>query len=155
ALARQLLDEKNRKTVLSISGLARTLWLRGTVGALDEAAQLQSRAVELASDIDGQQSITVAQGLDLLGCIARDRGQLDQAVELFRKALARRWAVQGSNHPDTAGEMSQLADALTRTGKPQEAIELAQTALAVRKKVFPAGNWLICSTTSILGGALA
>jgi tetratricopeptide (TPR) repeat protein len=155
ALAQKLLEEKHPKTILSMSGLARTLWLRGTPAALDEASALQSRAMQFASDVDGAQSVAVAQGQDLLACIARDRGRLDEAVDLFRKALATRSAVQGAEHPDTAAEMSQLADALTRSGKPQEAVDLARKALDIRKRVYPAGHAYIWSTTSVLGGALA
>src|SRR5205809_560471 len=40
ALARKLVDEKNRTVVLSISALARTLWLRGGA-SLIEAQVLQ------------------------------------------------------------------------------------------------------------------
>jgi serine/threonine protein kinase len=155
ALAQKLLDEKSSKMVQSLSGLARTLLLRGTAGALDEASQLQSRAVELAGDVDGQQSIAVAQGLDLLGWIARDRGHPDEAVDLFRKALAIRTAVQGPEHPQTVFEMHGLADALTLAGKSDEAIPMASKALELRKRVMPPGHWVIWSTTSVLGGAYA
>jgi len=154
ALAQQLLDEKNRKTVQSINGLARTLWLRGGQ-SLNEAEELQTRAVELAGAVDGKSSLTVAQGIDLLACIARDRGKLQQAVEMFRAVLAMRGQLQPTGHPDTAAAMSQLADALTRAGDPQEAIPLAENALDIRKKILPPGNWAIWNTTSVLGGAYA
>ncbi|HWP41357.1 MAG TPA: tetratricopeptide repeat protein, partial [Tepidisphaeraceae bacterium] len=170
ALARSLVDEKNRMTVVSLSKLARTLWLRGSSAAspdpsaLDEAEQLQIKALELAADVDGEKSLAVAQGLDLQACIARDRGQLDRAVELFGKALDLRRQLQPEDHPDVAGEMSQLADALTRraqaadatdTAAAIEAIELARRALEVRTRVFGRDHSLTWNTTSILGGAYA
>ncbi|WP_428938152.1 protein kinase domain-containing protein [Fontivita pretiosa] len=170
SLARSLVDEKNRMTVLSLSKLARTLWLRGSSAAspdpsaLDEAEQLQAKALELAVEVDGEKSLAVAQGLDLQACIARDRGQLDRAVELFRKALEVRRQLQPEDHPDVAGEMSQLADALSRvaSSRPEaapdnaaasEAIELAGRALEIRTRVFGRDHSLTWNTTSILGGA--
>jgi eukaryotic-like serine/threonine-protein kinase len=155
ALARELVDEKHRISVLSNEQLARTLWLQGGP-SLEEAQKVQTRALELARAVDGEQSPSVARGLDLLACIHRDRGQLDSAIQLFRQALAMREALQEADHPDLAMEMSQLADALTRADQqPGEAIDLARRALEIRQKVFPAGHWTIWSTTSVLGGGYA
>jgi serine/threonine protein kinase len=155
ALAGQLVEEKSRPMVQSLQALARSLWLRGGNAALDEARQLQSRGIELATQLDGKQSVTVASGMDILANIERDRGQLDRAVELFRQVLALRQSAQSAEHPDTAGAMNQLADALTRAGQAPEAVELARRALEIRRKVFPAGHWSIWSATSVLGGAYA
>ncbi|CAN5632745.1 hypothetical protein BH09PLA1_BH09PLA1_06390 [soil metagenome] len=154
ALAGDLVDTENRMTVRSLNGLARTLWLRGG-DSLSEAEAMQKRAVEIAAKIDGPQSASVALGTDLLGCIARDRGELDRAIELFRQALAMRTALTSASHPDSAAEMLQLSDSLTRAGKAAEAIPLAERALAIRQKVFPPGHAGIAAAESILGFALA
>jgi serine/threonine protein kinase/tetratricopeptide (TPR) repeat protein len=156
ALAKELLQEKNLKTVQSINGLARTLWLRGGETALAEAETLQTRGVELAREVEGPKSLTAAVGVDRLACIALDRGNTDEAVEQFREVLALRREVQSDQHPDTAAAMSLLADAIVKQGgEPDEAIQLAQSALAIRKQVYPPGNWAIWNTTSVLGGAYA
>jgi len=156
AMARRLFDDRNRNMALSLSNLARTLWLRGAAGQLEEAETLQTQAVALCKSIDGAQSAPVAQALDLLACIARDRGDSARSIDLFRQALAIKKATQTADHPDVAASMSQLADALTRAGQSApEAIELAQSALDIRKRAYPAGNWAIWSTTSVLGGAYA
>ena len=120
-----------------MNALARTLWLRGSPDALDEAQKLQSRALELARTIEGKQSPTIARSLDLLACIVRDRGQLDEAIALFRQALAMRSAIQSPDHPETAGEMSQLADALARAGQAPEAIDLAKRGSTFAPKRSP------------------
>jgi len=155
ALAKMLVDDKHRMVVTSTSALARTLWLRGG-NSLVEAADVQSRALELAKAVDGDNSASVAVATDMLACISRDRGEYDRAIELFRAALAVRRQLVSGDHPDVAAAMSQLADALNRAGKsPGEAVELASAALAIRKKVFPEGHWTIWNTTSILGAATA
>jgi tetratricopeptide (TPR) repeat protein len=154
-LARKLLDEKNRKTILSMNALARTLWLRQEPAALDEAESLQARAVELAREVDGERTVEVARGLDLLACIARDRGDLPRAIGQFRQAMEIYASVLGPEQPETTAEMTQLADSLTRLGQPQEAIELADRALAIRKAKLPAGDWRVSVTASVLGGARA
>lgn len=154
ALAEKLLEPNNRKVIQSISALARTLWLRGG-GSLDEAARLQARAIELAGKVDGEKSLLVAQGVDLLGCIARDRGQLPQALELFRKGLEIRTSILTAKHPDTTSSMLNVADVLARSGQSKDAIALATEALDIRKQLFGATHWTVYSATSVLGGAYA
>jgi tetratricopeptide (TPR) repeat protein len=153
-LAQKLFDEKNRKVIQSMNGLARTLWLKRDARSLEEAHSLQSRAVELAHAIDGDKSLELAQGTDLLGCIARDRGDLPRAIELFRDVLRMRTEIQKVDHPQTAGAMAQLADSLTRAGQPSEAIELATRELEIRRAKLQPGDWALGHTASILGGAL-
>jgi tetratricopeptide (TPR) repeat protein len=142
-------------TVRSLNGLARTLWLRGGDAALVEAEQTQQRAIDLAKTIDGATSASVAMGTDMLGCIARDRGQLDRAIEFFRQSLAI-WNKLRSPPPNNvAAEMLLLSDALTRAGKPDEAVSLAEQALATRTKLFPPGHSSIAAAQSIVGFAYA
>jgi serine/threonine protein kinase/Flp pilus assembly protein TadD len=156
AIARELFDDKNRNMTVTLTNLAHALWLTGTPQALEEAQSLQSQALHMAEAIDGGQGLGVAQSLDLLACIARDRGDFPGAVKLFRQELAIRTATQPPEHADVGTAMSQLADALSRAGEaPQEAIDLAQRALALRKKVFGADHWAVWSTTSVLGAAYA
>ncbi|HRK30737.1 MAG TPA: tetratricopeptide repeat protein [Tepidisphaeraceae bacterium] len=155
ALAAALVGEKHRMTVVSSSALGRTLWLRGGE-SLTEAQSVQTRALDLARSLDGDTSASAAIATDMLGCIARDRGQLDRAVELFRDALKIRRQILPAEHPDIAAAMSQLADALTRADQsPAEAVELATAALAVRQRVFGESHWATCNTRSVLGAALA
>ena len=153
-LSLKLFDEKNRKVVQSMNALARTLWLKNDARSLEEAQSIQTRALELAHAIDGDKSLDIAQGIDLLGCIARDRGDLPRAIELFREALRMRTDLQKADHPATAGAMAQLADALTRAGQTGEAVDLATRALEIRKAKLQPGDWTLANTASILGGAL-
>ncbi|MBC8106129.1 MAG: tetratricopeptide repeat protein, partial [Anaerolineae bacterium] len=155
ALANDLSDAETRMKVRSLSGLATTLWLRGTSESLNEAESLQTRAIEIAKKIDGPQSASVAQGLDRLACIARDRGQLDRAIELFRQSLAMWNAMPNPAKPNVAAEMLLLSDSLTRAGQASEAIPLAEQALEMRKTLFPSGHSSIAAAQSILGFAYA
>ncbi len=152
SLAGEVVEEKHRMTILSLDALARTLWLRGG-SHLEEAERLQSRSLDLARQVDGAQSLSTARQMDLLGQIARDRNRPERSVELFREELRVRRSLQPPDHPDVAAAMSRLADVLTRAGQAAEAVELAKSALEVRKRILPAGDWQICNTTSVLGGA--
>ena len=110
-------------------------------------------AIELATAIDDTKSVAVAQGLDLLACIARDRGQIDQSVDLFRKRF--RCERRSSRRiTQTPPERWRRWLCTHRAGNRKRQSSWRSTARHA-KKVFPAGHWAIWNTSSILGGAYA
>jgi serine/threonine protein kinase len=98
-----------------------------------DAAETQIRAALLArQELLGPEHVDVAQSLNLLGLLERDRRNLAEADRLLREGLALRRRLLGGAHPDVALSLGNLASVLCLAGHSDEAESALRDALGIR-----------------------
>ncbi len=106
------------------------------LGLHDNAERQLTRALEIHRNLFGDRHGAVAQSLNGLAQIHRDRGDLVRAEELSREALAIRRQVLGPNHPDLPIGLQNLASIARTRGDEIEAEKLLREALEIRRKLY-------------------
>ncbi|MCX4243597.1 serine/threonine-protein kinase [Paraliomyxa miuraensis] len=127
---------------VGLAELEEVAWIRLQTGAkldslagdLARAEDQLERAVELARRAEGSRSqLRLAETLDELAIVLRDRGRHTEAVERSAEALELNRALLGPDHPVTARTEYNIASALRDVGRFDEArahYERALQALA-------------------------
>jgi len=102
----------------------------------DEAEPLLREALAMRRRLVGAVHPIVANGLDALGVLAMERGDLAAADSFFTEALGIRRTIFEEDHPDLAASFSNLAEVRHRTGAYAEAERLYHDALASYRRAF-------------------
>ena len=111
-----------------------------SAGKYAEALPLMERALEVREKTLAREDPLVADALQALGNIYRNKADYDKADPLFRRALAIREKVLGEEHPDAAASLNSLAGLYRERGDYDKAEPLYRRALAVRENVLGAGH---------------
>ena len=93
--------------------------------------ELVDRGLERVRDELGDDPVTKAQLLEVLGLAAAGQGDGEQAIEALEESVELRRRAQGSRHPETGRAVRSLAFTLINQGRPDEAAPLANEALAI------------------------
>jgi tetratricopeptide (TPR) repeat protein len=104
------------------------------LGLPDKARPLLEKAVAIGRR--GPESERMAQSLNDLGTVLRDKGDLAAAAPLLEEALAMRRRVLGPEHKDVAETLQQLAELYDIRGDRGRFEPLTREALAIRRKAL-------------------
>jgi tetratricopeptide (TPR) repeat protein len=105
------------------------------LGLLDKAEPLLARALALGRGALGEH-VRVAQSLNDLGVLFRERRQHARAQPLLEESLAMRRRLFGNEHKDVAVTLVELGRLYSDRGMSDRAEPLFEEALAVRRKVL-------------------
>jgi tetratricopeptide (TPR) repeat protein len=104
------------------------------LGMVDEAETITTDALGVRRRALGAEHADVAEALDNLGQLARDRTRYEQAEQLHREALAMRRKLLPPGDAGIGESAANLALALRERAKYDEARPLAQEGLAIRRQ---------------------
>jgi CHAT domain-containing protein len=105
-------------------------------GKYDEALPLVERALEIRGKVLGTEHPEVAQTLNNLAGIYKDKGDFAKAEPLFLRALTIWEKSLGPEHPHVATALNNLANTYHSKGDYAKAEPLYQRALAIREKTL-------------------
>jgi CHAT domain-containing protein/tetratricopeptide (TPR) repeat protein len=105
-----------------------------------EALPLLERALEIRQKTLAPEDPLVADALQALANVYRNKEDYANAEPLFRRALAIREKVLGEEHPDAAASLNSLAGVYRERGDYDKAEPLFRRALAIREKALGAGH---------------
>jgi len=106
------------------------------LGLYDKARPFLEQALALGRRSVGPDHVSIAQSLNDLGVLNRERGNLAAAQPLLEESLAMRRRLLGSVDKDVAVTLVELARVLRDRGLDATAEPLIRESLAIRKKVF-------------------
>ncbi len=132
-LNRELLGEKHRDAVRSLSDLGEVLRARGDLAA---ARPLLERALRMRREILGERHPDTINSLSNLGVLLSDQGDYAAARPLLERALGLSQEVLGERHPDTIRILQNLATALWTKGDYVAARPLLERALRLSQEVL-------------------
>lgn len=147
----QLLDDFSERIVSRLSSEPEVeLTLRRTVGlaydGLGEPLQAEphlSRALDLAHQIHGPDSVEAAELQARLGWLAHELNNDDGAIRRLEAAADIQEARLGPAHPDFLRSLAYLAAIHQKSGQSKEARDLAERVLArAREDSFPDLPWV-------------
>ena len=102
----------------------------------DKAEPLLQQALALGRRTFGDQHERVAQSLNDMGVLLREKGDGAAAQPLLEEALAMRRRVLGTEHKDVAVTLVELARVHTDRGEGARAEPLLKESLAIRRKTL-------------------
>jgi serine/threonine protein kinase len=105
------------------------------LGRFERAEPLLARSLVLRRAAFGPNSLEVAESLEHLGLLKRDRADLTGSERLLRGALAIRRARLGDSDLETARTLDELGVVLVAEKEPVEAETLHREALAIAMRV--------------------
>jgi serine/threonine-protein kinase len=107
----------------------------GRLGDFDKARSLLADALETLRQVQGPESLDVAQVLNDMASVARNVGDYEGAEEMNREALGIRRKLLGDEHSKVTGSLHNLALVLEVRGRYEEAEALFRQALATDRKI--------------------
>lgn len=96
-------------------------------------------------------SLEVANAVNGLADLCRERGRLSEAEPLYRRAIAIR-EVKASGHPDYGDSLAGLADVLRRLGRDADAEAPLKRAISVRKQAHGRNHIKVAKAVEGLAG---
>jgi tetratricopeptide (TPR) repeat protein len=106
------------------------------LGLPDKAQPLLEDALAIGRRAVGPEHERVAQSLNDLGVLLRDKNDLAAAAPLLEQALDLRRRLRGREHEDVAVTLVELGRLYSDQGLPARAEPLYREALAIRRKVW-------------------
>jgi tetratricopeptide (TPR) repeat protein len=106
------------------------------LGLYDKARPFLEQALALARTSVGPEHLSIAQSLNDLGVLNRERGNLAAAQPLLEESLAMRRRLLGSLDKDVAVTLVELARVFRDRGLDAAVEPLIRESLAIRRKVF-------------------
>jgi eukaryotic-like serine/threonine-protein kinase len=106
------------------------------LGLHDKARPLLEQGLGLARRTMGADHVRVAQSLNDLGVLLRDKSDYRAAIAALEEALAIRRRRLGDEHKDVAVTLVELGRAHAESGHLDRAEPLFRSALAIRRRVF-------------------
>jgi tetratricopeptide (TPR) repeat protein len=106
------------------------------LGLHDKATPLLQQALTIERRPGAGESARLAQTLNDLGVLSRERRDLDAATVLLEESLAIRRRLFGNEHKDVAVTLVELGRAFVDRGLGERAEPLYREALAIRRGVF-------------------
>ena len=102
----------------------------------DKAQKLLEEALAAGRRALGPEHERVAQSLNELGVLLRDKGKIGAARPILEEALAMRRKLLGKEHKDVAVTLVELGRVYSDQGNDQRAEPLIRESLAIRRKVL-------------------
>jgi len=122
--------EDQARLLLSLARIYRNL------GNYPEAWELAEQALHLREGVYGDDDVSVAESLHLLGFIALEEGEPEHAEPYLRRALGIQRREYGDAHPEVARALNNLASCLIEQGKYAEAEGPLRQALGIKEHLF-------------------
>jgi CHAT domain-containing protein/tetratricopeptide (TPR) repeat protein len=132
-LARQTFDERNPRTLISLSNLALLYKAQGRYG---EAEPLYLEALRAQREELGPHHPDTLTSLNNLAILYHAQGRYGEAEPMHREVLQGRRQVLGPRHPQTLVTLSNLALLYKAQGRYGEAEPLSQEALQAQREVL-------------------
>ena len=132
-LDRQILGEKNPKTLKIMSRLGHTAYL---LGKYPRAESLLSQAAEVQRRVLGPDHPDTLRSVSSLAVVYFFQGKYAQAEKLDLQTWEARRRVLGPEHPDTLTSATNLANVYYQQAKYPQAAEINKQTLAIRRRVF-------------------
>ena len=110
------------------------------LAVFDKAQLLLERALDSGIKAFGEEDVRVAQTLDYLGVVMRDRGDYGAAVQTLERAAAMRRKLLGSGHEDVAITLVELGRVYQDQGSFDRAEVLDREALDIRRAALGEGH---------------
>ena len=101
-----------------------------------EAIEVQERALELHSRINGPESLDAARAMTTMGHALSSIGDYKGAVDSYTRSLSLKETLVGTDHPTVGFTAASLSQAYAGLNEYDEAVELARRALAILDRVF-------------------
>jgi tetratricopeptide (TPR) repeat protein len=101
-----------------------------------EAVEVQKRAVELHSRIEGPESLDTAIVMTTMGNVLSNIGDYEGAIEYYEKSLELKEALVGPGHPTLGFTLTSLSQAHATFGEYEKAAELSRRAVEIFETVF-------------------
>ena len=101
-----------------------------------EAIEVQERAVELMSRINGPESIDVAMAMTTMGNALSSIGDYSGAIESYEKSLALKESFVGPRHPTLGFTLASLSQAYASLGEYEKAADLSRRSVEIFETVF-------------------
>src|SRR5690606_9469180 len=95
-----------------------------------------------------------AIGLNALAGPVEDQGRLDEAQAMLERAVRIAHEQVGDEHPRTLIFLTNLSRVRIARGDAAATEETLRQVLRARERLYPAGNWRIAQTQSLLAAAL-
>jgi len=95
-----------------------------------------------------------AQMVNSLAGAVEAQGRLEEAETLLADAVDIVEQHFAADHPRVLAYVTNLARVRIRRGRAAEAEPVLQQVLAARQRIYPAGDWRIAQSQSLLGAAL-
>lgn len=148
AVMRKSSGPKHPDTASALSNLALTVSERDDYKA---AEALLREALAIGQASLGRDHPANAQRLANLAWSLRRLGKLAEAAAMNEEALSISRPALGSDHPAVARQEVGLARVYLDQGRPAAAEPLLRHAFEVQRQSYPAGDWRLGETQSLLG----
>jgi serine/threonine protein kinase/Tfp pilus assembly protein PilF len=106
------------------------------LGVYDKAQPLLEKGLAIGRRFFGEGNERVAQSLNDLGVLLREKGDSAAAAPMLEEALAKRRRVLGPEHKDVAVTLVELGRVYSDQGDDRRAEPLYRESLAIRRKVL-------------------
>jgi tetratricopeptide (TPR) repeat protein len=106
------------------------------LGMLDTAQPLLDQALSIGRRLHTGDTVRLAQTVNELGILIRERGDPKDAIPLLEEALAMRRRLLGNEDKDVAVTLVELGRAFVDAGMNDRAEPLFREALDIRKRIF-------------------
>jgi tetratricopeptide (TPR) repeat protein len=123
----QAVNGGRHTTALAV--LNNTAVLRARAGDFSGAEDAHRRALVLAGELGGENSMAVANGLNNLGTVFANQGKLDAALEQYQLAHAKYAGLVGESHARTANAARNAEVTLLLLDRPAESLSWMERAL--------------------------
>ena len=108
-----------------------------------------TRALELKRKRHGGQHASVANTLNMIGCMRTDQGRFDDAEKLTRDAIAMRTATGEVDDLHYASMLHNLGEIYRRTGQMERVESLLRSSLELRERLAPGSRDAAASMNSL------
>jgi eukaryotic-like serine/threonine-protein kinase len=140
-LHRHAVGDENRKTLESITGVARVAFRQGNYA---EAERLHSSTLAIQRRVLGAEHSDTLESMNDLADVYIDVGKYAEAGELLSQTIALRRRVLGPEHRETLGAMNDLANVYSYLGQYAKAEALYGQNLEIATRVLgPEHPWTV------------
>ncbi len=122
-------------------------------GDINGAILEELKALDLAKEIFGEESILVSAFYNGIANDYYSMGEYDKAYEFFTKSLSIRLKILGENHPDVAASYNNLGSVHNTKGDSDKAIECHRKSLSIRLKRLNENHIDVITSYNNLGSA--
>ncbi|WP_437965706.1 CHAT domain-containing tetratricopeptide repeat protein [Sorangium sp. So ce260] len=121
---------------------------------IDAAVPLVERALALVESAHGPEHPAVAEVLNLLAGMFRNKGDLARTETLARRALAIKEKTLGAEHPEVAALLDNLAVLYTESKDHEKAVSLGRRAVAIKERALGPEAAAVGQSLAVLAGAV-
>ena len=123
------------------------------LGEFYTAIYYSELGLEILQEFHGSNHPHVAEALNFLGFMYRDKGNLQKAQELLERSLGVKEKVFNANHLIVGEALNDLGVVYTRFGEARKATKVLQRALDIFKQTWGDDHTSVPTTLNSLGAA--